>query len=87
LADTDTIRKRVKRASICAYRAALEPIWYRQNGPLEPPLAEKMRPLAKRFFMLCDQFAVDRARESREDIAVARGRLKRVFGLGENDYF
>ena len=87
LADTDAVRAHVERASICAYRAALEPIWYRDKGPLEPQVAEQMRPLAKRFFELCDKFAVDRPRESREDIAGARSRLKRVFGLAEGESF
>ncbi len=44
-----------------------------------------MRPLAKRFFELCDQFAVDRAQEHREDIAGARSRIKKVFGLAEDE--
>ena len=85
LADTDTVRAHVERASICAYRAALEPIWYRDKGPLEPQVAKRMRPLAKRFFELCDTYAVDRPRESREDIAGARNRLKRVFDLAEGE--
>lgn len=87
LAGTDTVRARVERASICAYRAALEPIWYRDKGPLEPQVAKQMRPLAKRFFELCETYAVDRPRESREDIAGARSRLKRVLGLAESESF
>ena len=43
----DAIRQRVERASLCAYRAALEPIWYRDKGPLPPEVAQKMRPLAR----------------------------------------
>ncbi len=87
LADTDAVRAHVERASICAYRAALEPIWYRDKGPLEPQVAKQMKPLAKRFFELCDKYAVDRPRESREDTAAARSRLKRVFGLAESESF
>ena len=82
LANTDAVRQRVERASLCAYRAALEPIWYRDKGPLPPEVAQKMRPLAKRFFELCDQFAVDRAQEHREDIAGARNRLNARIRFG-----
>jgi hypothetical protein len=87
LAESDTVRARVERASICAYRAALEPIWYPRERPLGAEMAQKMRPLAKRFFELCEKFEVDRPRESREDIADSRDRLKKVFGLAENETF
>ncbi len=70
LAPSDEVRSRVERASICAYRAALEPIWYSDGQQqLEEEVAESMRPLVKRFFELCDRYQVDRHRESREDIA------------------
>ena len=87
LADSDEVCRYVERASLCVYRAALEPIWYRNAGPLEPEVADKMRPLAKRFFGLCDKFQVDRAQESGEDIAGTRSRLKRVLGLHEDESF
>ncbi|MHB8901430.1 MAG: DUF4838 domain-containing protein [Thermoguttaceae bacterium] len=87
LADSDELRSRVERASICVYRAALEPIWYRDSGPLDPAVAEKLRPAAKRFLELCDQFQVDRAQEWGEDIPGTRARLKKIFGLAENESF
>ncbi|MDD4268046.1 MAG: DUF4838 domain-containing protein [Pirellulales bacterium] len=87
LADSEQTRRHVARASLCAYRAALEPIWHRDSGPLEPAVAEKLRPLARRFFELCDEFQVDRAQEWGEEIPQTRNRLKRVFGLGENEVF
>ena len=86
LAQTDAVRSRVEKASVCAYRAALEPIWYTDGTPLEPELAKKMRPLAKRFFELCDKHGVDRHSEG-EDIAGPRNRLKKAFGLAEGDTF
>jgi len=46
LAESDVIRSRVEKASICAYRAAIEPIWYTKDpGKVEPALAQRMRPL------------------------------------------
>ena len=87
LAGTDEVRKRVEKASICAYRAALEPVWYRDQGPLEPDLAARMRPLAARFFELCEKYNVDRPRESGEDTGAAKARLQRVFGLAANEGF
>jgi hypothetical protein len=56
LAGTDAVRRRVERASLCAYRASLEPIWYRDRGPIPPEVAQEMRPLAIRFIELCVQF-------------------------------
>ncbi len=87
LADSDAIRARVERASVCAYRAALEPIWYLTESPHDADLIKRMKPLAKRFFQLCDQFGVDRPQESGEDIAGARDRLKRILGLSEDTTF
>ncbi len=87
LADTDTIRSRVERASVCAYKAALEPVWYPGRGPLTEELIRKMRPLARRFFELCEKYNVDRHREAQEDIPAARKRLKAAFGISQGDAF
>jgi hypothetical protein len=84
LADTQAVRDRVERASICAYRAALEPIWYARKGQVEPDVAEKMRPLAKRFLELCEKHGVDRPQESREDIAGTRKRINEILGVVED---
>ena len=85
LAETDAIRSRVEKASICAYKAALERVWYAKR--IRPGLIEKMRPLAKRFFELCDKYGINRHQESREDIAAARKRLKAAFGIAEGATF
>ncbi|MHC4181474.1 MAG: DUF4838 domain-containing protein, partial [Planctomycetota bacterium] len=80
LAESDAVRARVERASVCAYKAALEPVWYADKKSVKPELIEKMRPLARRFFQICEEHGIDRHRESREDIAAARKRLKGVLG-------
>ena len=72
---------------ICAYRAMLEPVWYPRKRTLDPELIAEMRPLARRFFELCDRYAVDRPRESREDINGVRKRLKQAFGLAKTESF
>ena len=78
LAPDQEMRDRVERASICVYRAALEPIWYLDQGPVDPALAERLRPVAKRFFELCAKFEVDRPQESGADTAATSERLNRV---------
>ena len=92
LAENDTIRTRVEKASITAHRAAIEPIWYTNWYPkdpksIEPDMIEKMRPLVKRFFELCDKYDLERYRESEEDLEGARQRLKKAFGLAKDETF
>jgi len=81
LAENEILRARVEKASICAYRAAIEPIWYAQDkSSVEPDLAERMRPLVQRFLELCKKYGVTHASE-RSRIEVESKRLKRVVGL------
>jgi hypothetical protein len=87
LADSETLRQRVEKASICAYRAALEPVWYVDQASLTPDMIEKARPLARQFFSLCDKYQVDRHRETDEDVAAASVRLKQTLGLAADESF
>jgi len=81
LAENDTVRARVEKASICAYRAAIEPIWYaKDKSKVDPVLAKRMRPLVKRFLALCDKHGVTHASE-RSKIEAESERLKRILGL------
>ena len=45
------------------------------------PLADRMRPLAERFFALCDKFQVDRPQEWGDDIAATRQRIEKVLEM------
>ena len=63
LAPDPEVARRVRKASISAYRAALEPVWYEEADPLPPAQAEALRPLAARFLELCREFGVDRPHE------------------------
>ncbi|MCH2130401.1 MAG: DUF4838 domain-containing protein [Pirellulaceae bacterium] len=61
LADSEVTRQRVEQAMIWAYRAALEPVWYvTPDKHVEPDLVQTMRPIAKRFFELCNKYDVRR---------------------------
>ena len=56
LAQSDKVRTRVEKASICAHRAAIDPICrLKKDAAIDPSLAERMRPLIKEFFRLCDK--------------------------------
>ncbi len=81
LAENETVRTRVEKASICAYRAAIEPIWYIKDiSSVEPDLAERMRPPVKHFLELCKKYGVTHTSE-RSRIEVENKRLKRIVGL------
>ena len=56
LAKSDVVKARVEKAAICAYRAALDPIFkLKENAEVDPADAERLRPLVEEFFRLCEQ--------------------------------
>ena len=74
LAETDAQRQRVEKASIVAYRLAIEPVWV-GSGPrvriadpatVDPEQLDEIRPLVQRFLDLCGRYGVDRVRGSTE---------------------
>lgn len=87
LANSDTVRQRVEKASICAYRAAIEPCWnLKSDAELEPTLKEQMRPLVKRLLQLCQQYDVSHVSEQRT-VAETRQKMKRLFGVQDEEEF
>ena len=76
------VRNRVDKASIWAYRAAIEPIWHAKEGEkIDPALARRMRPLAKRFFELCQKHGVTRTTDiARHTIGKYEKRLRGILG-------
>ena len=59
LAKSDSIKARVEKASICAYRAAVDPIFkLDEDAEVDPAVAERMRPLVKEFFRLCKTYGI-----------------------------
>ncbi len=83
LADSDETRARVEKASICAYRAAIEPAWIAPGSLLDADKVRELRPLVGKLFALCAQFevpmfsevtTVDQAKQLlREKLGVAAG--------------
>lgn len=64
LAEDDVVRARVEKASICAYAAAIDPIWrLKEDSVVDPALAEQMRPLVEEFFRLCDKYGLGEGRD------------------------
>ena len=83
LAESPEVAARVEKASIAAYRLAIEPVWGRQDAAgLEPDLVAKMRPLVTRFLKLCADHKVDRASEG-NPFESARGRLTKFLAATE----
>lgn len=72
LAPDDMIRQRVEKASICAYRAAIEPVWkISGKSPVGPGVAEQAKPYVARWIELCRRYKVAQVYESKpfEDVA------------------
>ncbi len=64
LGENDVVRSRAEKASICAYRAAIEPIWYiKDPNKVDAILAGRMRPLVEHFLKLCKKYDVKQDRE------------------------
>jgi hypothetical protein len=81
LAKSSEVRARVEKASVAAVRAALEPVWYAESAEdLDASLAERMRPLARRLFELCDRHGLTHAWLN-GTIEDTRRRVEAVLGL------
>lgn len=64
LAGDEALRQRVEKASMCAYRAAIEPSWnLKQPQDLKPDVAAQQRPLVRKFFDLCKTYGVQNVSE------------------------
>ena len=86
LAENDAVKSRVEKASICAYRAAIESAWELPGGkrPLEASQAQRLRPLVKRLFALCDKFKVSMFAEG-TTIEQAKQQIRGNLGLAQNE--
>ena len=80
--DDEAVRNRVEKASICAYRAAIEPVWYIKKGEaIDPALVERLRPLVNRFFELSKKHGATRTAEgSRHQMKKYEERLRSLIG-------
>jgi len=85
LAESEEVRRRVEKASVCAYRAAIEPVWYlKDRSGLDPAVAKKMRPLVRKFFELCQRHGVTMVSEGMS-VKEAQERIEGVFGLRDTE--
>ncbi len=83
LAESPEVASRVEKASISAYRLALEPVWGRQDASgLEPDILARSRLLITRFLELCAKHKVDQASEN-EPFENARERLAKLLAAAE----
>ena len=87
LAESDVVRQRVEKASVAAYRAAIEPVWILQNpSELDDETKKKMRPLVRKFFALCETHGVTQASE-RRSVEQEKQRFRELFSLAEGEAF
>jgi hypothetical protein len=87
LAGDEAVKARVEKASICAYRAAVEPIWVSPDGQVvDAAMAQRMRPLLKRLFELTTKYHVPNWSEG-GPIEGARQRLRNHLGLKPGEEF
>ncbi len=64
LAESKEVRRRVEKASIAAYRLAIEPLWgVRSPDAVPPSVLKSALPALARFIELCDRYGVDRVAE------------------------
>lgn len=84
LAENETVRARVEKASVCAWRAAIEPVWRMQKKEqlvgLDPALIERMKPIARKLKELTDKYGVNRV-TSRDTVNPYHKRMKRLLDL------
>jgi hypothetical protein len=83
VAEDETVRKRVEKASIGAVRLALEPVWYASDpAKVSPEVLKTLEPLIRRFLGLCATYGVDRSAEH-EAFGAARERLEKLLAPKE----
>ena len=94
LADDEIVRRRVEKASICAYALAATDAykyaerlhWKLEDGPMAPELARRTRPYVKKLFELCEKYGATQWMET-WSIDVVRDQFRRAYGLKENESF
>ena len=84
LAESEAHRQRVEKASICVYRAALEPIWHLNDPKMLDTAGKRLRPMLRQTLDLCKKHGVTMASE-RETMTKLRQRLRQVFGVADDE--
>jgi hypothetical protein len=89
LAESDIVRQRVEKASVCVYRAAIEDVWVwtlknqdrLDEVQLDPTLAARTRPYASRLFELCERYRVTEWSHWPFPVHKAEAMLSKAYGL------
>lgn len=87
LANSDEVRQRVEKASICAYRAAIEPVWYVENetelANLDHQLVSRIKPLMFHYFALCEKYEPQKQgmKQFEDDYYLYKARMEKLLGL------
>ena len=98
LAGDDVTRARVEKASICAYRMAIEDAytWDIKTGRLPEEIARRTRPYVERMFTLCDKYSVtnftegltiDKRQDPNRPFPGYRVHFNKLFGLKPGESF
>jgi hypothetical protein len=85
LAETDAQRRRVEKASLTALRAAIEPIWMRDDpSDVDAKRLRRVRPKVSEFFRLCRKHDV---RHLAEHVALddLLQKVWRLYDLGDDE--
>ncbi len=76
LAENNEVKARVEKVSICAYAAAIDPIWrLKKDAEVDPAVAEQMRPLVEEFFRLCEKYGLGGYDAHRQRLRIILGNL------------
>lgn len=79
--DDAALKARVEKASLCAYRMAIEPCFRaKPDDKLAPDLVERMKPLVKTFFTLGEKYKVANFREGNPMSAGKQQLVKLLWG-------
>ncbi len=87
LAESDAIRDRVEKASICALRLAMGTVWYGTSPEnLTPELKADYRSRARKIFALCEKHGVNQHGES-WPIKGAKAEIRKALRMGKDEPF
>jgi hypothetical protein len=84
LAESETIKNRVEKASISVYRAQLEPIWYiaKPKG-LTLEQIDKLTPYVRRFLTICSEYGINANDKAELNNIFLQAITKERFGAAE----
>jgi len=86
LADDDTVRQRVEKASLTAWRLAVEPLWNREDPTdLDPETLARLRPAMRTFLQLCARHGIGAFSHTGLSIEDVTRKARKLYGVGEHE--